>query len=174
MSDDTVTNIVGPGEPGGIVYTIKGGDGFSAPWIVARGSTAAEVAAQVADLVGMDASAFESPFEFLVAADKHVKAVLAAADIGAPVQKTYGNGGGQRGPAKSQGFAAKGGGQAASEPAKDAEPKHEFQEYLDLIADATSRADINALFARSKREESAAFKNEDVLAAAKAKTESFA
>lgn len=160
---DAVTNIVGPGEPGGIVYTIKGGAGFDAPWLVVRGSTAVEVSSQVADLTGLDPTAYETVFEFLVAADVHVKAVIAATGIGAPAQKSYGGGQKSGGKPASSGFPAKASTPAADQPpAEDGPPPHEFQQALDLIAQASSQKEVNGIYVNHK----AAFANADVLKAA--------
>lgn len=180
---DTVTNVVGAEEPGGIVYTIKGGAGFDAPWVVVRGGTPAEIVAQLVDLTGLPyfehesaESIYDTPFEYLVAVDQHIKAVLAATGIGAPAQKSYG-GSPQRGPARSQSFAAKsptGGDAATSASTEPAKPAHEFQEYLDLIEDATTMGDIGKAFAKDKRDNGGkAWKNADVAKAAEAKAGSF-
>jgi len=167
-----LTDTVGTSEPLGITYTIKGGAGYDAPWVVLRGATIDELTAQVEALTGVpqageDGSGYGSPLEYLAAADVHIKAVFSALGIGKPAEKNWGNKSGNGGGrAQSSGFPATGSsGAPASQPKADETPAHPFQETLNNIADATTQAQINAEYAKNKE----AFRDKDVLKAAEEK-----
>lgn len=161
----------------GITVSIKPSGGYDAALLIFKGRTAAVVQTQLRDWFGFEANDEQSPFETFVEADAQAKGVYALNGLGATPapKKEYGKPANQQAAIdrKNSGFPASG---AAAAPAATEEPAHKYQLILDAINDATTRADINALYAKCAAGIEEGFSKEgfkELQDVAEAKTKSF-